>query len=47
LSVPIQRNSRGDNKTIKAGDIPESFKENKKKLAQKDTDAKSQKPVVE
>ena len=39
VSVPIQRNTREENKEIKEGNIPESFKENKNKLAQKDTDA--------
>ena len=39
VSVPIQRNTRGENKKIKEGEIPASFSENKNKLAQKDTDA--------
>jgi transposase, IS5 family len=39
VSVPIQRNTREENKEIKEGNIPENFKENKNKLAQKDTDA--------
>jgi len=40
VDVPRQRNSREDNKTIKDGNIPESFTENKAKLCQKDTDAR-------
>lgn len=40
VSVPIQRNSREENKEIKEGKVPESFSENKNKLAQKDTDAR-------
>jgi len=40
VDVPRQRNSREDNKTIKDGNIPESFTENKAKLSQKDTDAR-------
>jgi IS5 family transposase len=40
VSVPIQRNSREENKEIKAGKIPTNFSENKNKLAQKDTDAR-------
>lgn len=39
IEVPIQRNTREENKQIKAGEVPESFKENKHRLAQKDTDA--------
>jgi IS5 family transposase len=40
--VPRQRNSREENKTIKSGEIPEDWQEekNKKKLRQKDTDAR-------
>lgn len=40
--VPRQRNSREENKTIKEGGIPEDWQEekNKKKLRQKDTDAR-------
>lgn len=39
--VPRQRNSREENKTIKEGEIPADWQEekNKKKLRQKDTDA--------
>jgi len=40
VDVPRQRNSREDNKTIKEGNIPESFKDKAAKLAQKDTDAR-------
>ena len=40
VDVPRQRNSREDNKTIKDGNIPESFKESQAKLSQKDTDAR-------
>ena len=40
VEIPRQRNSREDNKTIKNGEIPASFTENKAKLAQKDTDAR-------
>ena len=39
ISVPIQRNSREENKEIKAGITPKGFTENKHKLAQKDMDA--------
>ncbi len=40
--VPRQRNTREDNKTIKEGEIPEQWKEekNKYKLPHKDTDAR-------
>lgn len=40
VSVPIQRNSREENKEIKAGVVPTSISENNNKLAQKDTDAR-------
>ncbi len=40
VEVPKQRNTREENKQIKAGDTPESFKENPHKLAQKDVDAR-------
>lgn len=40
VSVPVQRNNREDNKTIKEGNIPESFTKNKNKLEQKDLDAR-------
>ena len=38
--MPIQRNTREENKEIKEGKTPESFTKNKNKLAQKDTDAR-------
>jgi IS5 family transposase len=37
VEVPVQRNSRDENKQLKEGDIPEDWNENK--LRQKDTDA--------
>jgi IS5 family transposase len=37
VEVPVQRNSRDENKQLKEGDIPEEWGENK--LRQKDTDA--------
>lgn len=42
VEVPKQRNSREENKELKAGNIPEEWEkeENKKKLEQKDTDAR-------
>jgi IS5 family transposase len=40
IEVPKQRNSKSDNESIKAGNIPDKFKENPNKLAQKDTDAR-------
>ena len=40
VDVPRQRNSRENNKTIKDGNIPESFMTSKAKLCQKDTDAR-------
>ncbi len=40
VDVPRQRNSREENKSIKGGNVPESFKENAAKHAQKDTDAR-------
>lgn len=40
VSVPVQRNNREDNKTLKEGNIPESFKKNINKLEQKDLDAR-------
>lgn len=39
VSVPIQRNTREENKEIKEGKTPENFTKNKNKLAQKDLDA--------
>lgn len=40
VEVPIQRNSREENKKIKEGEIPEQWKEMPDKLSQKDTDAR-------
>jgi IS5 family transposase len=40
VEVPIQRNSREENKQIKQGEIPDEWKEKPNKLAQKDTDAR-------
>lgn len=40
VEVPIQRNSREENKQVKEGTIPDEWKENPNKLAQKDTDAR-------
>jgi len=40
VEAPRQRNHREENKQIKSGEIPESFKDNPHKLAQKDTDAR-------
>ena len=40
VDAPRQRNSRDENKTIKNGEIPEEWKENPNKMAQKDTDAR-------
>lgn len=40
VTVPVQRNNREENKTIKEGKVPKSFKGNKHKLRQKDTDAR-------
>jgi IS5 family transposase len=40
VEAPRQRNRRDENTQIKSGEIPESFKENPHKLAQKDTDAR-------
>lgn len=39
LEVPVQRNSREENKDIKEGRVPQHWKDNEHKLAQKDTDA--------
>ena len=38
IEVPIQRNTRDENKQIKEGEVPESFEQNPNRLAQKDTD---------
>jgi IS5 family transposase len=40
VEVPIQRNTRQENKEIKEGNIPEQWKENVDKLAQKDIEAR-------
>lgn len=40
IEVPKQRNSRDDNKQVKAGGTPESFKEKPARLSQKDLDAR-------
>ncbi|MFB2121712.1 IS5 family transposase [Parapedobacter sp. 2B3] len=40
IEVPKQRNSREDNKQIKEGQIPDSFKEHPQRMSQKDTDAR-------
>lgn len=39
VEVPIQRNSRDENKQIKEGNIPEGWQEDENKLRQKDMDA--------
>ena len=39
VEVPVQRNSRDENKEIKEGKVPEQWKDNENKLRQKDTDA--------
>jgi len=40
VEVPRQRNKKDENESIKNGEIPNNFKENPKKLPQKDTDAR-------
>ena len=40
VDAPRQRNSRDENKQVKAGEVPEEWKKNPHKLAQKDTDAR-------
>lgn len=40
VPVPRQRNSREENEEVKAGKIPEKWKEKPDKLSQKDTDAR-------
>ena len=40
VDAPRQRNSHGENEKVKNGEIPEEWKQNKPKLAQKDTDAR-------
>ncbi len=39
VEVPVQRNSRDENKDIKEGKVPEDWKDDENKLRQKDTDA--------
>ena len=39
VEVPRQRNSKDENEQIKSGKIPEDWKDDKKKLSQKDVDA--------
>ena len=40
VEVPVQRNSREENKDIKEGKVPGHWQDNENKLRQKDTDAK-------
>ena len=40
IEVPKQRNTREENKQIKAGEVPVAFTDNPAKLAQKDVDAR-------
>jgi IS5 family transposase len=40
MEAPRQRNNREENAEIKAGRVPEKFKENEHRLSQKDTDAR-------
>lgn len=40
IDVPIQRNKRSENEEIKENKVPQSFKNNPKKLSQKDCDAR-------
>src|SRR3972149_6617387 len=40
VEVPIQRNSREENKQIKQGEVPEQWKEKQHQLSQKDIDAR-------
>ncbi|EMF80631.1 hypothetical protein LEP1GSC188_3747 [Leptospira weilii serovar Topaz str. LT2116] len=40
VSVPIQRNTQEENETIKQDQIPKIWKEDGRKLCQKDTDAR-------
>jgi len=40
IPIPIQRNNREDNKTIKAGEVPASWSETPNKEAHKDLDAR-------
>lgn len=40
VNAPVQRNTREENRQVKRGEVPEEWKENPSKLAQKDTDAR-------
>jgi len=40
VNVPRNRNTRGENDTIKQGNIPEAFEDNPAKLSQKDCEAR-------
>ena len=40
IEVPVQRNNRTENATIKEGKVPEDWKANQSKLRHKDTDAR-------
>jgi IS5 family transposase len=40
VEVPVQRNRRGENETIKNGAIPDGWQDNPKRLAHKDIDAR-------
>lgn len=40
VEVPVQRNSREENKQVKEGIVPDEWKKNPNKLSQKDTDAR-------
>lgn len=40
VEAPRQRNSREDNETIKAGEVPHDWKQEPRRLCQKDTDAR-------
>jgi len=47
VEAPRQRNTKEENETIKKGEIPEGWKENKHKMRQKDVDARWTKKGVE
>lgn len=40
VHVPVQRNDRDDNEVIKAGNVPENWRDQPNKFSQKDTDAR-------
>ena len=40
VTVPVQRNTRDDNATIKGGEVPENWKDRPNKLRQKDVEAR-------